>query len=106
MKTKMESLCLTRDWWQRDGENIVKSYTTLGERSTVVSQLDWQTNKTRKRTPPITLDEVIAAVQKLKNGKAPGVDNVPAELIRKMARNLDSVSNYHNTKKVKSKKVQ
>jgi exonuclease III len=31
--------------------------------------------------PPITLEEVIGAVRDLKQGKAPGVDNIPAELL-------------------------
>ena len=38
-------------------------------------------NKTKKETPPITLDEVIEAVRKVKKGKARGVDNIPEELL-------------------------
>ena len=35
----------------------------------------------QEEDPPITLDEVIDAVRKLKKGKSPGADNIPAELI-------------------------
>ena len=35
----------------------------------------------QEKDPPITLDEVVEAVRKLKKGKSPGADNIPAELI-------------------------
>ena len=34
----------------------------------------------QEEDPPISLDEVIDAVRKLK-GKSPGADNIPAELV-------------------------
>ena len=35
----------------------------------------------QEEDPPITLDEVRDAVRKLKKGKSPGADNIPAELV-------------------------
>ena len=74
------------------------------------------------------MDEVIDAVRKLKKGKSPAADNIPAELVtnaemhelskitvedlhrsmeqRKMAKKLDRILNYYNTKKGKSEKMQ
>jgi len=34
------------------------------------------------KDPPILKDEVIAAIEKLKNNKSPGTDNITAELLK------------------------
>jgi len=48
----------------------------------VVNELGQRLAENSNDSDEITKDEVIQAIKKLKNGKSPGVDNIPGELIK------------------------
>ena len=47
-----------------------------------INILSDKTSNNQDKDPPILRDEVEAAIRQLKKGKSPGIDNIPAELIK------------------------
>lgn len=71
-----------------DGEDVLKRWTDYCKDlynyklQPDTSILNTQRSPEEEPSPPILREEVIAAMSSLKAGKSPGVDNIPAELVR------------------------
>lgn len=61
-----------------DGRNIVKNSTIMKSKQTLNKESQHHYDK----EPPILKDEVIAAIEKLKNNKSPETNNITAEHLK------------------------
>ncbi|GFO04978.1 endonuclease-reverse transcriptase [Plakobranchus ocellatus] len=60
--------------WREYGEELFRPLNPSQEESTIDEPIEGE--------PPPLIEEVEAAIKKLKNGKTPGLDNIPSELLK------------------------
>ena len=68
--------------WEQNGEKLFASSTTFAERTSI---------ENFEKEPPPLIIEVEHALKNIKTGKSPGLDNIPAELLKNSGENATKV---------------